>query len=91
MTLLTERHLREEVMNDMEVSDMVEEEVALPAQEVPVHRGGGTTGEAPRVVAVVRKHGIRVMKIGNHHEPVGDTQPRDAVVLDHFRESPDIA
>ena len=78
-------------MNDMEVGDTVEEEVALPTQEVPVHSGCGAARERPGVIAVVGKHRVGVMEVRDHNKPMCYTQPWDSVVLDDSGESPGFA
>jgi len=55
-------------MNDMEVSDIVKEEAALPSEERPVDSGSSTTLEIPLLATVVWESGIGVMKIGDHDD-----------------------
>lgn len=80
---LTEGHLREIMMDDVVVRDTVQEKPALPAEEVPVHGGSSTTRIRPGLVAVVREFEVGVMQVGDHHEPVADPEPWDAVELHH--------
>lgn len=87
----TERHLREEVVNDMEVGDIMKEEAALPAKTIPVDGGGSTSLVVPFIVAVVGKIRVGVVEICDHDEPVGDFQPGDEIVLDDFGGSIDRA
>ena len=56
------------VMDDMEVSDVVEEEAALPSEERPVDGGSGTTLEVPFLATVVRESGVGVMEVGDHND-----------------------
>ena len=69
------------MVNDVEVGDAVEEEVAHPAEKVAVERCGSTTGKRPLFSTVVRKLRIGVVEVGDHDKPVIHTQPRNAVVL----------
>lgn len=77
-----ERHLGEEVVNDVEVSDVVEEEAPLPAKDRPINSSGGTALEVPLLSAVVGHDGVGVVEISDHDEPVRNSKPWDAVVLD---------
>lgn len=88
---VVEGHLGEEVMDDMEVSDIVEEEASLPAENGPVNGSGSATLEVPFLAAVVRHDRVGVMKISDHDEPVGDREPREAVVLDSISSTKAIA
>lgn len=81
--LLTERHLGKVVVRDVMVGDTVQEELALPAEEITVHGGRGTAGKRPRRVAVVRQLRVCVMQVGDHDEPVAHPQPGNAVELHH--------
>lgn len=55
-------------MNDMEMSDIMEEETALPSKNWSIDRGGRTPLEVPLLAAIVRHNRIRVMKVGNHDD-----------------------
>lgn len=81
---VVERHLREEVMNDVEVRNIMEEEAALPSEERPVDGGSGTTLEVPFLATVVGESRIGVMEVGDHNEPVGDKEPGEAIILDNI-------
>lgn len=84
-------HLGEEVVDDVEVSDTVEEEVSLPAEEVPVDGRSGTAGVAPGITAVVGDDGVGVVQVGDHDEPVSHQEPGDTVHLEDHGTAPDIA
>jgi len=84
-----EWHLREEVVDDVIVCDVVEEETTLPPKERSVDSARCTTLEAPFTLAVVRKALVGVMKVGDHNEPMGDAEPWEGVVLDDLTSSPD--
>ena len=68
--ILTEGHHREEVVDDVEVRDVMEEEPTLPAQEVTVDGGSGTTLEVPLLIAVVGELDVSVVQVRDHDEPV---------------------
>jgi hypothetical protein len=67
-TVLTERHLGEEVVHDVVVGDVVQEEAALPAEEVAVDGARGAALEGPLALAEVRERGVRVVEVGDHDE-----------------------
>lgn len=52
------------------VGDVVEEEAASPAQERPVNGRGCAAEERPLLLAVVGDGGVRVVEVGEHHNPV---------------------
>ena len=64
-----EGHLREEVMDNVIVCDVVEEETTLPSEERTVDRARCTTLETPFTLAVVRKALVGVMKL-NIKDPI---------------------
>lgn len=84
---LTEGQFREEMMYHMIVGDIVQEEPALPAQEVPVDGGSCTALVVPFLSTIMWQERIGVMQIGDHDEPMGDFEPRKSVVFDHFGSS----
>lgn len=86
---VVEGHLGEEVVDDVVVGDVVEEETSLPAEEVTVDGSGGTTLEGPFLLAVVGEHGVGVVEVGDHDEPVADAEPGETVVFDDFASSVD--
>lgn len=69
---LTEGHLREEVMDHMVVSNIVQEEASLPTKERPVYRRSSATLVVPFLAAVVREVSVRVVQVGDHDEPMGN-------------------
>ena len=85
--MLTERHLGEEVVDDVEVGNTVEEEVAHCAEEVTVDGSSSTAGVRPLLIAVVGQLGVGVVEVGDHDEPVVDAEPWNAVVLDDVCET----
>jgi len=88
---VVERHLGEEVVDNVEVSDVVEEESSLPSKDRSVNGGSGTSLEVPFLSAVVGHDGVGVVQVGDHDEPVTDAKPWDAVVLSDLRSAPDRA
>ena len=62
------------MMDDVEVSDIVEEEAALPSQEVPVNGGSGSTLEVPFLATVVRKCGVGVVEVCDHDDYLRECQ-----------------
>jgi len=81
---VVERHLREEVVDDMEVGNIVEEEASLPAQEVSVNGSCSPTLEVPLLSTVVGHNWISMVEISYHDEPVSDFKPRNTVIFDNF-------
>lgn len=84
-----ERHLGEEVVDDVIVGDIVEEEASLPSEEGTVDGAGGATLERPLSLAVMRETLISVVEVGDHDEPVGNAEPGEHVVLDNLSSTPD--
>jgi hypothetical protein len=68
--------------------NVMEEEATLPAQKVSVDSGSSTTLVSPCVIAVVWKLRICVVEVGDHNEPVGDAEPRDAIVFHNIGSAP---
>lgn len=64
----TERHLREKVVHDMEVSHIMKEKASLPAQKVPVDCSSGSTLEVPFFTAVVRECRVSVVEVSDHDD-----------------------
>jgi hypothetical protein len=79
------------VVDDVVVGDIVQEETALPAQEIPVNSARCATLVAPLLVAIMGKQGVGVMQVGDHDEPMGDGKPGNAVVFDDFGGTPLVA
>jgi hypothetical protein len=79
------------MVNDVVVGNIVQEETTLPAQEVPVNSACCAALVAPLLVAIMGKHGVGVMQISDHDEPVGDAKPGNAIVFDNFRGTPLVA
>ena len=75
--LRTERHLGEEVVNDVVVRDVMEEEAAHPSQEISVDRSSSTALEVPLFAAVVGHVRVGVVQVGDH-----DDCPRTGVSHD---------
>lgn len=59
------------VVDDMEVSDIVEEEATLPAEEVTVNGSSGTALEVPLFATIVRERRVGVVKVGDHNNCTG--------------------
>ena len=55
-------------MDDMVVSDVVQEETSLPTEEVAINRSRRTALEVPFLATIVRKFWGGVMKISNHDD-----------------------
>ena len=87
---MVERDLREEVVYDMEVSDIVEKETALPSQKVVIDSCSGATLEVPGAFAIVRELGVGMLEVGDHNEPLSNSNPRQTVKFDEFRGTEDI-
>ena len=68
LTGRTERHLGEEVVDDVVVGDVVEEEASLPAEEGTVDSGSGATLEVPLFSTVVREARVSVVQVGDHDD-----------------------
>jgi hypothetical protein len=60
---IVERHLGEEVVDDVVVGHVVEEEATLPAKERTVDSASCATLEAPLALAVVRKALVGVVEL----------------------------
>lgn len=75
------------MVDDMKMCNTVEEEIAHRAQKVPIDRGSRATRIRPFRVAVMWQHGVGVVEVGDHDEPVVHTEPWDTVVLDDIREA----
>ena len=88
---VVERHLGEEVVDDVEVSDVVEEESSLPTENGSVNGSSSTTLEVPFLSAVVGHDGVGVVEVSNHDEPVRNTEPRETVVFDSISSSEGVA
>lgn len=84
---LTEGHLREEMVHDVVVRDVVQEELARAPEELPVHRRRRAAPVRPRAAAVERNRGVGVLQEGDRDDPVVNEEPRDAVVLHHVPEA----
>jgi hypothetical protein len=56
------------VMNNVEMGNIVEEETALPPKDWTVDGRGGTTLEVPFIFAVMRRHRISVVKVGDEND-----------------------
>ena len=52
-------------MNNVEMCNIVEEETALPPKDRTVDGSCGTTLVVPFIFAVMRRHRIGVVKVGN--------------------------
>ena len=61
------------VVEDVGLDDAVEE-VGADGPEVAVDGRGGAAGERPRLRAVVREGRVRVLQVGDGHEPVVDPE-----------------
>lgn len=80
------RDLAAEVVSDVSLSDSVHEVRADGTKEVSVDGAESATDEVPLVGAVVRELRVGVLKVGDHDEPVVDSEVRNTVVLDDFSE-----
>lgn len=56
------------VMDDMEMSNIVEEETALPSKEVTVDGSSSTALEVPLLAAVMGQSRVRVVKVSDHDD-----------------------
>lgn len=88
MIQLTERHLGEEVVDHMIVRHVVEEETALPSKNISIDSTSGTTLVGPLLASVVGKHGVGMVEIRDHDEPVGHLKPGQTIVLEDFGATP---
>lgn len=52
----------------MEVSDIVEEETALPSEDIAINSGCSATLEVPFLTTVVREGWVGVVEIGDHDD-----------------------
>ena len=59
------------MVDAVEVRDVVQEEAALPAEEVAVDGRGGAPLEVPLAVAVMGELHVGVMEVRDHDEPAG--------------------
>jgi hypothetical protein len=55
-------------MNNVEMGNIVEEETTLPPKDWTVDGRGGTTLEVPFIFAVMRRHRISVVKVGDEND-----------------------
>ena len=54
----------------MVMGDVVEEESACPSQERPVDSRKSTADERPLLVTVMNDCRVRVVKVGQHYDPM---------------------
>lgn len=74
------RHLGEQMMRHVCVSDVMMQRVEQPAI-VPVYRGERSTQPVPLRVSVVRQFGVSVLEQGDGHQPKVDNQVRHDIRL----------
>lgn len=61
----------------------MQEKLALPAQEIPVHGGERAEFKVPSLLAITREDRISVLEEYDHRHPVADCDAWDAIVLHH--------
>lgn len=81
------RDLTAEVVSDVSLGNSVHKVRTNGTEEVSVDGAKSATNEVPLVSAVVRKLRVGVLKVGDHDEPVVDSEVRNTVVLDDFSET----
>jgi len=79
-----ERQLREEMMDNMVMGDIMQEHSSLPSKEVPIDSSSSASLEGPFVFAIMGHLWISVMEVGDHDEPVSYFEPGDGVVFENF-------
>lgn len=72
---LTERDLREVVVDDVPVRDSVHEELALPSEEVAIDCGSSAASKRPDLVLVVWRYWVGVVEEGHEDDPVAHAEP----------------
>ena len=73
-------NLAGDVVENVGLSNAVEQVGSNGSEPVPVNRAEGTTGEGPGLGLVVRKHRVRVLKVSDHDQPVVAPEVRNDVV-----------
>ena len=69
------------MMRDVRLRDTMHQIRAHRAQQVAIDRAQRPALEVPRAGAVMRQHGVRVLQVGDHDDPVVDHQVRHNVEL----------
>jgi len=79
---IVERHLREQMVSDVGILDVMEGVIEEPAI-VTVHRRQGSPHKVPGMWSVVWQVDICMLKQRDGHEPSVDKQVRDSVKFGH--------
>jgi hypothetical protein len=79
------------MMDDMIVSNVMQEKSSLPSQEIPINSRSSPPLECPSSVTVVWNRRIGVLQVRDRDEPMGDEEPRDAVELENLKCTPSVA
>lgn len=75
------RNLAAHVVQDVRFADAMQQVRTDRTQPVAVHGAKSTTGKVPRRGIVMREQGVRVLQVGDHHQPVVRPKIRNEVVL----------
>lgn len=69
---LTKGHFREEMVNDMVMSYIVQEKASLPSQEITIDSASSPSLVGPLSSAEMRQLRVGVMKVCNHDKLAGE-------------------
>ena len=82
---LTEWHLGEKMVYNVEVCDIMKEEMTDEPKELSVYRCSSPTLEVPLPSTIVWQVWIGMLEVGNHDKPVVDEQPWNGIVFEYGR------